>query len=94
MLIKTERPKLPARTMPKRVTAIFNAQKSDAQSLLSEHDIAGARVFQMGRRIAIQHEALDKMGIGGTEDACLAAQFPLEVVLMCRDFRDGMRAAS
>lgn len=88
-LIKTARPKLPPRTMPKRVTAIFNAGKAEASKLLLENAIGGALVRSLGERTAIQHASLDSMGIGGVEDACLAAQYPLEVVVMARDFRDG-----
>lgn len=88
MLIKKAKSKLPPRTMPKRMTAIFNGGQSDAMQLLRENAIGDAMVRQLGPRVAIQHSSLDDMSEGDIEDVCFAAQLPLEIATMCRDFRD------
>lgn len=88
MLIKKARQKLPPRTMPKRMTAIFNGGKADALRLLKENSCGDALIRTLGARVAIQHASLDGMSEGDIEDVCLAAQLPLEVAQMCRDFRD------
>ena len=94
-LIKTARTKLPPRTMPKRVTAIFNGSESEARDMLVASAVGDAEVRTVNGKVAIQHKSLDVMGVQGVEDACLAAQYPLEIVIKMRDFKDhGVRPGS
>ena len=87
-LIKTARKKMPPRTMPKRVTAIFNGSEAEAKDMLLASAVGDAEVLTVNGKVAIQHASLDTMGVQGVEDACLAAQYPLHLVIEMRDFRD------
>lgn len=88
MPIHKSRKKLPPRTKPKRVTAIFTGKRRDALAMLQQAEVGGAVVRELSGRVAIQHPALDKLGEGAIEDVCIAQQLPLEVVLTMRDFTD------